>query len=80
MTRRLCSVWSNDEGLYLYFAVPVLVSGESRHRRLSLSLRPPLGDPLELLLRSLPAGALYVGRGPLARGEIVNPRRVGGGS
>jgi len=79
MNRRLCSVWSGDEALYHYYAAPVVLDGGNvQHRRLPPPLRAPLGDPPELLLRQLPAGALYVGRGRIARGEIVTRRRPGG--
>jgi hypothetical protein len=73
VNRRICSVWSWPELRYHYFAAPSLLDlgedatpPEPRGR-----LRPPLGDPPELLLRELPPGSLYLGRGPVAHGEIV---------
>lgn len=73
MDRRLVSVWSWPDGLYHYYAVPsVLGDGEpAAPTTPRVSIRPPLGDPPAQLLRPLPPGALYVGRGRLAQGEIV---------
>lgn len=59
--------------LYHYYAAPTLLDRgedptppEPRRR-----LRPPLGDPPEWLIRELPSGSLYLGRGRVAQGEIV---------
>lgn len=73
MSRRICSVWSWPERLYLYYAAPPLDTDEppNQTKPRARGIRPPLGDPPEQLLRVLPPGSLYVGRGLTAQGEIV---------
>jgi hypothetical protein len=73
MQRRICSVWSWPQRLYHYYAAPsVLDRGEDPKAPSSMQpLRRPLGDPPERLLRELPIGSLYLGRGAVAQGEIV---------
>ena len=69
--RRTYSVWMPEERGYSYFAASAASVAQSS----SASIHPPLGDPPEVLLRHLPGGAFYLGRGSLARGEIVVRRR-----
>lgn len=78
MNRRLCSVWDWREGLYRYYATPTLLDlGEEPRPTTPLPpMRLPLGDPPESLLRELPGGSLYVGKGARAQGEIVVESRV----
>jgi hypothetical protein len=71
--RRTVSVWDAAQGQYRYYAVPSPggVAVEPRPPVAPPPSRPPLGDPPDRLLARIPPGALYVGSGPLARGEIV---------
>ncbi len=73
MNRRTASVWNWCDAVYDYYAIPSLLdAGEDpRPPKPMAPLRPPLGDPPERLLRPLPAGAVYTGRGLRALGEVM---------
>jgi len=77
MKRRLFSIWDWSDGVYRYFAGPTRLDqgADPMPPGASLPIRPPLGDPPELLARELPLGSVYVGSGQLALGEIAVGRR-----
>jgi hypothetical protein len=68
VSRRIVSLWDWARSVYLYYA-----ADPAPRSPLPSPIRPPLGDPPELLLPDLPANATYVGWGYEARGEIVVP-------
>jgi len=78
VNRRLASVWNWHTGGYDYYAVPSVIDADEEPKPPPLRerLRVPLGDPPDWLERRLPAGALYVGSGIRALGEIMIPRQV----